>query len=42
MADVTVKQVDDMEAIFYGSFKRAGASGILTYHALDAARLLNG
>jgi hypothetical protein len=26
MADVTVKQVDDMEAIFYGSFKRAGAS----------------
>ena len=26
MADVTVKQVDDMEAIFYGSFKRAGAA----------------
>ncbi len=25
MADMTVKQVDDMEAIFYGSFKRAGA-----------------
>ena len=25
MADKTVKQVDDMEAIFYGSFKRAGA-----------------
>ena len=25
MADVTVKQVGDMEAIFYGSFKRAGA-----------------
>ena len=25
MADVTVKKVDDMEAIFYGSFKRAGA-----------------
>jgi porphobilinogen synthase len=24
------------------AFKRAGASGILTYHALDAARLLNG
>ena len=26
MADVTVKQVEDMEAIFYGSFKRAGAA----------------
>ena len=26
MADLTVKKVDDMEAIFYGSFKRAGAS----------------
>ena len=26
MADVTVKQVDDVEAIFYGSFKRAGAA----------------
>jgi mannose-6-phosphate isomerase-like protein (cupin superfamily) len=26
VADVTVKQVEDMEAIFYGSFKRAGAS----------------
>jgi mannose-6-phosphate isomerase-like protein (cupin superfamily) len=26
VADVTIKQVDDMEAIFYGSFKRAGAS----------------
>ena len=26
VADMTVKQVDDMEAIFYGSFKRAGAS----------------
>ena len=25
MADFTVKQVGDMEAIFYGSFKRAGA-----------------
>jgi len=25
MADATVKHVDDMEAIFYGSFKRAGA-----------------
>ena len=25
MADLTVRQVDDMEAIFYGSFKRAGA-----------------
>ena len=25
MADKTFKQVDDMEAIFYGSFKRAGA-----------------
>ena len=25
MADLTVKQVGDMEAIFYGSFKRAGA-----------------
>jgi mannose-6-phosphate isomerase-like protein (cupin superfamily) len=25
MADMTVKQVGDMEAIFYGSFKRAGA-----------------
>ena len=24
------------------SFKRAGATGVLTYHALDAARLLNG
>jgi porphobilinogen synthase len=24
------------------AFKRAGASGILTYHAADAARLLNG
>jgi porphobilinogen synthase len=23
------------------AFKRAGATGILTYHALDAARLLN-
>jgi len=26
VADVTVKQVEDMEAIFYGSFKRAGAA----------------
>ena len=26
MADVTIKQVEDMEAIFYGSFKRAGAA----------------
>ena len=26
MPDMTVKKVDDMEAIFYGSFKRAGAS----------------
>ncbi len=26
MADLTVKKVDDMEAIFYGSFKRAGAA----------------
>jgi len=25
MADMTVKQVEDLEAIFYGSFKRAGA-----------------
>jgi mannose-6-phosphate isomerase-like protein (cupin superfamily) len=25
MADMTVKQVGDMESIFYGSFKRAGA-----------------
>jgi mannose-6-phosphate isomerase-like protein (cupin superfamily) len=25
VADSTVKQVNDMEAIFYGSFKRAGA-----------------
>ena len=25
MADMTVKQVGDMEAIFYGTFKRAGA-----------------
>jgi mannose-6-phosphate isomerase-like protein (cupin superfamily) len=25
VADLTVKQVGDMEAIFYGSFKRAGA-----------------
>ena len=24
------------------SFKRAGATGVLTYHALDAARLMNG
>ena len=24
------------------AFKRAGATGILTYHALDAARLING
>ena len=24
------------------SFKRAGAAGVLTYHALDAARLING
>ena len=24
------------------AFKRAGASGILSYHALDAARLING
>ena len=26
MADMNVEQVDDMEAIFYGSFKRAGAA----------------
>lgn len=26
MPDVTIKQVEDMEAIFYGSFKRAGAA----------------
>jgi quercetin dioxygenase-like cupin family protein len=26
VADVTIKQVEDMEAIFYGSFKRAGAA----------------
>ena len=26
MANMTVSKVDDMEAIFYGSFKRAGAS----------------
>jgi mannose-6-phosphate isomerase-like protein (cupin superfamily) len=25
MADVTVRKVDDMEAIFFGAFKRAGA-----------------
>jgi mannose-6-phosphate isomerase-like protein (cupin superfamily) len=25
VADLTIKKVDDMEAIFYGSFKRAGA-----------------
>ena len=25
MADYTIKQLDDMEAIFYGSFKKAGA-----------------
>ena len=25
MADFTVRRVDDMDAIFYGSFKRAGA-----------------
>jgi delta-aminolevulinic acid dehydratase/porphobilinogen synthase len=24
------------------AFKRAGASGILTYHAVDAARLIHG
>jgi len=24
------------------AFKRAGASGVLTYHALDAARLIHG
>ena len=24
------------------AFKRAGATGVLTYHALDAAKLLNG
>ena len=24
------------------AFRRAGASGVLTYHALHAARLLNG
>jgi porphobilinogen synthase len=24
------------------AFKRAGAAGVLTYHALDAARLING
>jgi porphobilinogen synthase len=24
------------------AFRRAGASGVLTYHALQAARLLNG
>jgi porphobilinogen synthase len=24
------------------AFKRAGASGVLTYHALEAARLING
>ena len=24
------------------SFKRAGATGVLTYHALHAARLING
>jgi mannose-6-phosphate isomerase-like protein (cupin superfamily) len=26
VADVTIKQVEDIEAIFYGSFKRAGAA----------------
>ena len=29
-----------MEALI--AFKRAGATGVLTYHALDAARLING
>jgi porphobilinogen synthase len=29
-----------MEALL--SFKRAGADGILTYHAIDAAKILNG
>jgi porphobilinogen synthase len=24
------------------AFRRAGATGVLTYHALDAARLING
>jgi len=24
------------------AFKRAGASGVLTYHAVDAARLITG
>jgi porphobilinogen synthase len=24
------------------AFKRAGAAGVLTYHALDAARMING
>jgi len=24
------------------AFKRAGAAGVLTYHALDAARLIHG
>jgi porphobilinogen synthase len=24
------------------SFKRAGCDGVLTYHAVDAAKLLNG
>jgi len=24
------------------AFKRAGATGVLTYHALDAARLIHG
>jgi porphobilinogen synthase len=24
------------------AFKRAGATGVLTYHAVDAARLING
>jgi len=24
------------------AFKRAGAAGVLTYHAVDAARIING
>ena len=33
---------DDLILETLMSFKRAGATGVLTYHALDAARLING
>jgi mannose-6-phosphate isomerase-like protein (cupin superfamily) len=35
VADVTIKQVEDMEAIFYGSFKRAGAELELSSFGLN-------